>query len=123
LWLILALVKRGPLETIVEKAVELGVRRIQLITTRRTNTERTKLDRLARIAVEAAEQTGRMDVPELAGPEPLARVLDGWDAARRLMFCDEAGDDPDAQWGGPEGRATPVLGALEGKDQGPWAVL
>ncbi len=131
IWLVLALVKRGPLETIVEKATELGVRRILLTTTRRTNAERTNLERLTRIAVEAAEQTGRMDVPELAAPEPLSRLLDGWDAGRRLMFCDEAGDDPQAQWGGPEGRAKPVLEALgspaagvppRGEDQ-PWAVL
>src|SRR6516225_4527879 len=90
LWLLLALVKRGPLETITEKAVELGVRRIQLLTTRRTNAERTNVERLSRIALEAAEQTGRLDLTEVAGPEPIARVLDGWPPGRRLMFCDEA---------------------------------
>ena len=63
-----ALVKRAPLEAIVEKAVELGVRRIQLLITRRTNAERTNLERLQRIAVEAAEQTGRLDAPEVAAP-------------------------------------------------------
>jgi 16S rRNA (uracil1498-N3)-methyltransferase len=112
LWLIAALVKRGPLETIVEKATELGVRRIQLITSRRTNAERSKLERLQKIATEAAEQTGRLDVPEVLGPERLERLLDGWDPARRLMFCDEAGDDPAAQWGGPHGRARPALESL-----------
>jgi 16S rRNA (uracil1498-N3)-methyltransferase len=112
LWLVVALVKRGPLETIVEKATELGVRRIQLITTLRTNAERTNVDRLQKIAVEAAEQTGRLDVPEVADPDKLERVLDGWDEGRRLMFCDEAGDDPATKWGGPEGRANPALEAL-----------
>ena len=112
IWLVVALVKRAPLETIVEKATELGVRRVRLITTRRTNAERTNVERLSKIALEAAEQTGRHDVPEVVAPEPLERLLDAWDPSRRLMFCDEAGDDPDAEWGGPQGRARPVLEAL-----------
>ena len=110
--LVVALVKRGRLETIVEKATELGCRRIRLVTTRRTNAERTRVDRLQAIATEAAEQTGRLDVPLVSGPEPLDRMLDAWDDGRRLMFCDEAGDDPDAEWGGSTGRALPVLDQL-----------
>jgi 16S rRNA (uracil1498-N3)-methyltransferase len=39
------------------------------------------------------------------------------------MFCDEAGDDPGAEWGGPQGRAHPVLRALADTAAGPWAVL
>jgi 16S rRNA (uracil1498-N3)-methyltransferase len=42
-------------------------------------------------AVEAAEQCGRLSVPELRGPEPLPRVLAGWSAGRRLLVCDETG--------------------------------
>ena len=110
--LVVALVKRSRLETIVEKATELGVRRIRLVTTRRTNAERTRVDRLQAIATEAAEQTGRLDVPQVVGPEPLDRMLDAWDDRRRLMFCDEAGDDPAAEWGGASGRALPVLDHL-----------
>ena len=119
----IALVKRGPLETIVEKAVELGVRRIRLVTTRRTNAERARIDRLHAIATEAAEQTGRLDVPEVDAPMKLEALLTTWPAERRLMFCDEAGDDPAAEWGGREGRARPALEALEAAGGGPWAVL
>ena len=108
--LIVALVKRGPLETIIEKAVELGCRRIRLITTRRTNAGHVNLERLQAIATEAAEQCERLDVPQVIAPQPLEGLLAGWDA-RRLMFCDEAGD------------AQPVLSALEGQVVGPWAVL
>ena len=119
--LIIALVKRARLEFAIEKATELGVRRIRLAITRRTNADHTKVERLQAIAVESAEQTGRLDVPEVVAPEKLEKLLDGWDASRRLMFCDEAGDDPDAQWGGTAGRARPALEALDGN--GPWAVL
>ncbi len=121
--LVVALVKRARLEIIVEKATELGCRRVRLTLTRRTNADRAKVERLQAIAVEAAEQTGRLDVPEITAPEKLDRLLDGWDPARRLMFCDEAGDDPEREWGGPDGRARPVADALAGAPDGAWAVL
>ena len=121
--LVVALVKRARLETIVEKSAELGCRRVRPVTTRRTNADHTRVDRLRAIATEAAEQTGRLDVPEIDEPVRLDALLDRWDAGRRLLFCDEAGDDPAAEWGGPEGRARPVLDALAGQPPGPWAVL
>jgi 16S rRNA (uracil1498-N3)-methyltransferase len=121
--LLVALVKRARLETIVEKAVELGVARIGLLTTRRTNADHARLSRLQAIAVEAAEQTGRLDVPAVEGPHALARRLDAWPQGRRLLFCDEAGDDPQAPWGGDHGRARPVLEALRAAPPGPWSVL
>jgi 16S rRNA (uracil1498-N3)-methyltransferase len=107
--LVMALVKRGPLETVIEKAAELGARRVRLVATRRTNTDKVNPGRLTAIATEAAEQTGRLDVPEIEGPEKLDRLLDGWDPGRRLMFCDERGGAP------------PALAALEGEQ--PWAIL
>jgi 16S rRNA (uracil1498-N3)-methyltransferase len=65
-----------------------------------------------------------MDVPEIIEPLTLERLLDDWDAPRRLMFCDEAGDAPDAQWGGEIGRAAPALEALRDQPSAaPWAVL
>jgi 16S rRNA (uracil1498-N3)-methyltransferase len=109
--LVVALVKRPRLETIVEKAAELGARRLRLAVTERTNAERTNVARLAAIAVEAAEQTGRLDVPEIVPPEALDRLIADLPADRPLMFCDEAGE------------AAPAPAALAGKSPGPWAVL
>ena len=109
--LIVALVKRARLETIVEKAAELGARRVRLAITRRTNADHTRVERLAAIATEAAEQTGRLDVPEIFEPEKLDRILDAWGPARRLMFCDEGGE------------AKSVLDTLSEAPPVPWAVL
>ncbi len=109
--LLIALVKRAPLETIVEKAAELGARRVRLIRSERTNADHANLARLTAIATEAAEQTGRLDVPVIIPPEKLDRVLTAWDARRGLMFCDEAGE------------AAPAADALAGSPQGAWAVL
>ena len=110
--LVIALVKRAPLEMIVEKATELGVSSFRLVTTRRTNADHTNLGRLTAIATEAAEQCERLEVPHIHAPQKLDALLDGWDEARPLIFCDEAGDDPDQEWGGKSGRALPLLEAI-----------
>jgi 16S rRNA (uracil1498-N3)-methyltransferase len=107
--LVIALVKRVRLETIVEKAAELGARRVQPVVTERTNADHTRVDRLQAIAVEASEQTGRLDVPQVLEPVKLEKLLASWDEGRRLLFCDEAGD------------AAPVSAAVKGG--GPWAIL
>ncbi|HEY5105555.1 MAG TPA: 16S rRNA (uracil(1498)-N(3))-methyltransferase [Caulobacteraceae bacterium] len=90
--LIVALVKRSRLETIVEKAAELGARRVQPVITDRTNPSRINLARLTAIAIEAAEQTGRLDVPAVLAPRRLDQLLADWPGDRKLMFCDEAGE-------------------------------
>jgi 16S rRNA (uracil1498-N3)-methyltransferase len=109
--LIVALVKRGRLETIVEKAAELGARRVRLVATERTNADRARVERLSAIATEAAEHTGRRDVPEIFEPVKLDRLIADWSEGRRLLFCDEAGD------------AKPILDALKDQPTGPWAIL
>jgi len=92
--LIVAVVKKARVETIVEKAAELGARRVRLALTQRTNADRLRLDRLDAIAEEAAEQTGRLDVPAVDDPVKLSDILDTWEDGRRLMFCDETGGEP-----------------------------
>lgn len=109
--LIIALIKRSPLETVIEKAVELGARRVLLAQARRSNADRARMERLAAIAEEAAEQTGRLDVPQIVEAQKLERILDGFPADRRLMFCDEGGEAPD------------VLTALSGAAPGGWSIL
>lgn len=108
--LIVAVVKKARIETIAEKATELGAKRVRLVLTHRTNADRLRLDRLDAIAEEAAEQTGRLDVPLVDDPVKLDALLDGWDAERRLMFCDETG-------------GAPAIGALTAAGGDKWAIL
>jgi 16S rRNA (uracil1498-N3)-methyltransferase len=88
-WLVFAPVKKARTDFIVEKAVEMGVRRIVPVQTRYTNAERVRLDRLQAHAVEAAEQCGAVFVPDVVDPVKFERLLDAWPAERRIMFCDE----------------------------------
>ncbi len=108
--LLFAPVKRHATDLIVEKATELGARRIRPVITQRTIAETVRLDRLQTIAREAAEQTERFDVPEILEPLALAKALDGWDAARPLIYADEAGGSEHAPWGA--GRAQSIRDAM-----------
>lgn len=110
LWLLLAPVKKTPLDYIVQKATELGVARIAPVITRRTIVERVNGERMRANAIEAAEQSGRLTVPEIAEPVPLAKAFERWNETRRLMFCDEGG-------------APPAVAQLAKAGRGPWAIL
>lgn len=109
--LLFAPVKRVGTDLIAEKATELGARTLQAVLTRRTQSESVRTDRLRAIAIEAAEQTERLDVPEVREAAPLGKVLGAWDAARPLVFADEAGEAP------------PLASALSGLQQPSLALL
>jgi 16S rRNA (uracil1498-N3)-methyltransferase len=111
LWLVFAPLKRARIDFLVEKATELGVAALFPVVTQRTVVERVNLERLRANAIEAAEQTGRLSVPELVELEPLPRLLARWPAPRRLLLCDESGAAP------------PIAETLRDAAPGPWAVL
>ncbi len=111
LWLLFAPIKKARTDFIVEKAAEMGAARIVPVVTAFTNVGRVQRDRLQAHALEAAEQCGGTYVPEVAEAVKLDRLLDGWDAERKLMFCDEALAGGSAQL--PVGDA----------QTGPWAII
>lgn len=82
-------VKRARLDYLVQKATELGVSEIQPVMTRRTNVSRVNLDRLESNVVEAAEQSGRLSVPDIFAPKKLETLLAKWSQDRVLYYCDE----------------------------------
>jgi 16S rRNA (uracil1498-N3)-methyltransferase len=115
LWLCFAPVKRARIDYIAEKATELGVAVLQPILTQHTIVERVNIERLRANAIEAAEQTERLTVPEVRAPVELARLLSDWPAERRLLMCDETGSGPPIAG---------VLGALdEAARAAPWAIV
>ena len=110
LWLVFAPIKKARTDFIVEKAVELGVRRILPVQTRHTNSERIRQDRLQAHAVEAAEQCRATFVPEVAELAPLDRLLRQWPEGRCLYWCDEAAIGQPAEITGPAGPAAILIG-------------
>jgi 16S rRNA (uracil1498-N3)-methyltransferase len=118
IWLAFAPVKKTPADYLVQKATELGVARLLPVMTRRTIVTRVNEERMAANAIEAAEQSERLTVPEIAPVTTLEKLLAAWPKERRLYFCDEGGDaiplaqaaasGPAATLTGPEGGFDPA---------------
>jgi 16S rRNA (uracil1498-N3)-methyltransferase len=116
LWLAFALLKRDATDLVVQKATELGVAAIHPVIAERCNTHRMNADRLATIAIEAAEQSERLTVPQLHQPRPLAALLSDWSLDRRLFAAVERSNapritpthGPRGLLVGPEGGFTPA---------------
>ncbi len=81
--------KRSRLDYMVQKATEMGVRRLRPVITERTIAERVNSERMLANAIEAAEQCGILRVPEVEPPVSLETALAAWDPARALIYCDE----------------------------------
>jgi 16S rRNA (uracil1498-N3)-methyltransferase len=91
LWLAFAPIKRAAVDFVVAKATEIGVSRLIPVVTARTNTERVNTRRLRANAIEAAEQSERLTVPEIDEPAKFADFLRDWPDGRALLFGDETG--------------------------------
>ena len=97
LWLAFAPVKKGRVDWLVEKAVELGVARLVPVITRRTIVDKLNLERMRSHIVEAAEQCGRTALAAIEEPVKLAAFLERRDPSRTLYFADETGGEPAAR--------------------------
>ena len=87
--------KHARLDYMVQKAVELGVSRLAPVIMRHTQAERINLGRIRANAIEAAEQCGVLNVPDIAEPRKLDSLTRGWKPDRLLVFCDEEADVKD----------------------------
>jgi 16S rRNA (uracil1498-N3)-methyltransferase len=81
--------KHERLDYIVQKAVEMGVSRLQPVLTQHTQVKRVNVERMRANAIEAAEQCGVLSIPEISEPTTLARALAARKPDRLLVFCDE----------------------------------
>ena len=113
--------KRSRLDYMVQKAVEMGVSRLRPVITHRTIAERINLERMRANVIEAAEQCGVLNVPDVSEPVRFDKAIDAWSDGRTLIFCDESasaeapldtlaaiGHGPLAVLIGPEGGFDPV---------------
>jgi 16S rRNA (uracil1498-N3)-methyltransferase len=114
--------KHARLDYLVQKAVEMGVSRLQPVLTQHGQVARLNLERMRANAIEAAQQCGILMLPDLAPPLAFDRVIAERDPARLLVFCDEDAEfkDPLATLaaarrdGGPGATPLAVLVGPEG---------
>ena len=113
-------IKGGRMETIIEKATELGASVLQPVITQRTIVDKVNLERADALVREAAEQCERLDWPEIREPVKLLKLLGDWPADMPLIYGDESGASASInealkltapkEWAilmGPEGGFTP----------------
>jgi 16S rRNA (uracil1498-N3)-methyltransferase len=91
--LLLAVFKFDHMEWAIEKATELGVARITPIVARRTEKHLAlaaskRVDRWRRIALEAAKQSRRTDIPEIHDAATLANALKSETAPLRILLSE-----------------------------------
>ena len=81
-------------EFLVEKATELGVSCLWPIRFERTSIPKVNLEKMRAQAREAAEQCGRLTLPEIKDLTSLPQLLKNWPADNVLLFGDETLTSP-----------------------------
>jgi len=82
-----ALLKGARMDLVVEKATELGVRRLAPFLARHAVAQGMRLERWRRIAVAAAQQCGRTSVPTIDAPVPLTALVGAaWPGLRLIAW-------------------------------------
>ena len=86
--LAICLVKKGPMETILQKATELGVSKITPIISERTEVKELNFERASKIVIEATEQSNQMAPPKILKTIKLNDFLENLDETTKLLFAD-----------------------------------
>ena len=86
--LAICLVKKNPMDNILQKATELGVGKIIPIISERTEIKELNFDRAKKIVIEATEQSNQLIPPEILGVVKLKDFLQNLEANSKLLFAD-----------------------------------
>ena len=86
--LAICLVKKTPMETILQKSTELGVSKIIPIVSERTEVKDLNYERARKIVVEATEQSNQLNPPEISEVKKLKDFLKNLDSSTKLLFAD-----------------------------------
>ena len=82
------LVKKSPMDTILQKATELGVSKIIPIVSDRTEVKELNFERANRIVVEATEQSNQLIPPQISEITKLKDFLKDLSGSSKLLFAD-----------------------------------
>ena len=88
IWLAFSPIKKNPLNFVIQKGTELGVRKFIPILSDRTIVREVNIERIKKIIVEASEQSNRISVPEINKPDSLKNFLSIFPKNGCLIFCD-----------------------------------
>ena len=86
--LAICLVKKNPMEIILQKATELGVVKITPIISERTELKELNLERAKKIVIEATEQSNQLSPPEISKITKLKDFVNNLNETSKLFFAD-----------------------------------
>ncbi len=86
--LAICLVKKTPMETILQKSTELGISKITPIVSERTEVKELNYERARKIVIEATEQSNQLNPPEISEVKKLKDFLKNIDDSTKLLFAD-----------------------------------
>ena len=86
--LAICLIKKNPMETILQKATELGVSKIIPIVSERSEVKELNSERAKKIVIEATEQSNQLVPPEISKVIKLKDFLKTFDRTNKLLFAD-----------------------------------
>ena len=84
----ICLVKKHPMDIILQKATELGVSKIIPIVSERTEVKELNIDRAKKIVIEATEQSNQLVPPEISNVIKLKDFLKTFGETSKLLFAD-----------------------------------
>ena len=84
----ICLVKKNPMDIILQKATELGVSKIIPIVSERTEVKELNLERANKIVIEATEQSNQLVPPEITEVIKMKDFLKTFDETSKLLFAD-----------------------------------
>ena len=84
----ICLVKKNPMDAILQKATELGVSKIIPIISERTEVKELNIDRAKKIVIEATEQSNQLVPPEITDVIKLKDFIKTFDESSILLFAD-----------------------------------
>lgn len=103
IYLLWSLLKKDKNDWVLQKATELGVTHFVPLLAERSEKTGFDVERAHKIVIEAAEQCGRSDIPNVRETMLVKTALDHIGAKVPLMICEQGGTIPEAAKSGLSG--------------------
>ena len=86
--LAICMVKKNPMDIILQKATEFGVAKITPILSERTEVKELNFERANKIVIEATEQSNQLSPPEISKITKLKDFINNLNETSKLFFAD-----------------------------------
>lgn len=110
IYLLWSLLKKDKNEWVIQKCTELGISNFVPIVAERSEKTGFNVERATKIAIEAAEQCGRSDIPHIREPLTLGEAIHEYKDKVDLLICEETNPTTNSQLPSAENPAGILIG-------------